>query len=441
MREIKMRRKNRLILTVFAVVIILAMVLAYAIPFAGSFMAPIMAYAEDEPTDPTDPPDPPAPIKITITNAPSEMKVGDSVQLSYSLTNADPGTTIQWGTGDRSIALIDSSGKVVAVKEGTVEIFASVGDIKNSVIIKITPAPAPEPKPEEPEPVVTISIKNAPETLKVKEEVTLSYELSNAEAGTVVEWKSSDTSVAMIDTSGKVVAVAVGTVEISANVGEVKASVLIQVKAADAEAIKIHIEGKSLKANQKEVEIKLGEVYKVTATIEPPGGDPVEMTWAVSDETVLKFTEGELIGLVVGTADLTVTAGELTETLHFTVKEGGIPIAILVLIIVLIVIVITLILIFVNRNKKKKLALEEAARRRAKERRLKEETNAAAASVAATESEKQNPEQYNIEIDQSTKIYGGTSVGAPEVAAAPEPDADNPTPPEPEKPFSLDDID
>lgn len=398
MKTNKMRQKSRIVMIVVAVVIILAMVVTYAIPFAAFAESGNRIIAlEDDPVvtpepDPPAPPEPPTPEPEPAPPAPEPDPQPAPPQPQPQPPQPQP--------------------------------------------IPVQPEPEPE---EEPEPLLTIKIKGAPDEMNIGDEVTLFAELTNEKEGTVVKWESGNKDVAMVDSDGKVVAVGDGTVDIFAMAENVKASVVIKVAGASAEKILIKVKGKSLKQDQSELVIKLGEIYHLTAELEPKDAKMEAYTWEVSDEDILSIdSTGELIALKVGEADVTVTMGELTSSLTFKVEESGIPIYIIVGVIILIVIIIVVIVVVVDRNRKKKIALEEAAKKRARERRLREE-----AAIAANAAEKAKatpppppqPEQNIIEIDQSTKVFGqGVGVIEPEV----KPDAEDT---EPDKPFSLDDID
>jgi len=78
---------------------------------------------------------------LTVSPKTSEIKVGDSVQLTATITPSDATvTTVTWTSSDPTIATVDSNGKVTGIKEGTVTITATTTDGSKSdtatVIVK-----------------------------------------------------------------------------------------------------------------------------------------------------------------------------------------------------------------------------------------------------------------------------------------------------------------
>jgi hypothetical protein len=98
-------------------------------PGGGSDTA---AAAEDEPVDPPDP------VYIEIVEYPRNMNVGDKSTIEYDLRNAEPDAIVKWNTSDDDIASVGSDGTVRALAVCKVEITASLGAAKASVLISVT---------------------------------------------------------------------------------------------------------------------------------------------------------------------------------------------------------------------------------------------------------------------------------------------------------------
>ena len=152
-------------------------------------------------------------IKVTsITLAPTSvsMKPGETKELSATVSPADAyNKTIQWLTSNSSVATVDQSGKVKAVKDGTATIYAKATDgsgkqgtcsvtVAGIKITSITLTPA------------TVSIVKGGST-------TLSTSISPTDASNkTLQWSSSNTSVATVNQNGKVTAASKGTAKIYA---------------------------------------------------------------------------------------------------------------------------------------------------------------------------------------------------------------------------------
>ena len=129
----------------------------------------------------------------------------------------------------------------------------------------------------------------------------------------MVEWSSSDESVATVDENGKVTAVKAGTATITAKAldGDKTATFTLTVKEAAT----------SVTLNKTAIELSVGASETLTATIAPSGADDA-VEWTTSDETVATVDEnGKVTAVKAGTATITVTTKNgKTATCTVTVK-------------------------------------------------------------------------------------------------------------------------
>ena len=149
---------------------------------------------------------------VTVTNDPVEPSITiDKTTLSLEegktetlvITVSPVGTTATYTSSDESVATIDATGKVTAVKEGTATVTATIDDEhKVSCVVTVTPAPVEE----------TVTLNKTSLALKVGASETLTATVTPA--GTKVSFSSKDTDVATVDANGKVTAVAEGETEI-----------------------------------------------------------------------------------------------------------------------------------------------------------------------------------------------------------------------------------
>ncbi len=77
------------------------------------------------PTDPTLPPD--VTELVLVKEDMTFFNAGESFTLS--VTNIPAGTPVEWESTDESVATVDSGGRVVAVGNGTAQIYATVGKL------------------------------------------------------------------------------------------------------------------------------------------------------------------------------------------------------------------------------------------------------------------------------------------------------------------------
>lgn len=129
---------------------------------------------------------------------------------------------VTWATSDAAVAVINSGGKVTAVKEGAAVLTATSGNLKaqvNVTVAKLVPT--------------TLSINGADSIFEGRISpftVAIKDQFGQTMSGTAVEWSTSDGSVARIDRAGKVTGVKEGTAVITARVGAAEASKKVVVK-------------------------------------------------------------------------------------------------------------------------------------------------------------------------------------------------------------------
>jgi hypothetical protein len=162
------------------------------------------------PTQPT-----PKVTSVTVAPSPAQVRVGNTLQLTASVT-ADSGATptVAWTTSDASIASVDGSGKVTGVKPGQVAITATasangssasgsatvtVSNTTNVANITLNPT------------AVTLTVGN---TQGINATVNLDPSSTSTDRG--VTWSSSNDAVATVDANGVVTAVSAGSATITA---------------------------------------------------------------------------------------------------------------------------------------------------------------------------------------------------------------------------------
>ncbi|MBB2182410.1 Ig-like domain-containing protein [Lachnospiraceae bacterium MD1] len=146
------------------------------------------------------------PIKISSTSA--TLYIGDSKTLKIT------GTTkkVTWSSSKKSVATVSSSGKVTAKAAGTATITAKVaGKVRTCKITVKTP--------------IKISASSA--SLYVGDSKTVKITGTSSK----VTWSSSKTSVATVNSSGKITAKSPGTATITASVDGKKLTCKVTVKA------------------------------------------------------------------------------------------------------------------------------------------------------------------------------------------------------------------
>lgn len=166
--------------------------------FAVLAMASIglCACSEDDPNEPV--------IPTTIELSQSEIKLtaGQTAQLTATVENGADDCLIEWESADETVATVDQNGEITAVNPGTTTITAKCNDASASCEVTVVPP-------------TTISLSQNEMTLKTGETAQLTATAENADSHPV-EWTSSDETVATVDATGLISALATGNATITA---------------------------------------------------------------------------------------------------------------------------------------------------------------------------------------------------------------------------------
>jgi uncharacterized protein YjdB len=269
---------------------------------------------------------------------PETAATGESAATDEKVAKAAEKLTIEWTSSDESVATVDETGTVTAVAAGEANVTASVkdADIAASTHIKVVVTPTGVVAPE------SIDLVTNGENTK-----DLDAKLVPADATDVkLAYESSDESVATVDETGKVTAVANGectiTTYVTAKTEDAEASELsaVVVEAADSEEVDdsvatmpedlaamdsaFGVVPEDLKAETKvtvttnvesvtldktEGVLTVGNTVTVTATVTPDTATNASVTWTSSNEAIATVdSEGKITAVAPGTATITATS-------------------------------------------------------------------------------------------------------------------------------------
>ena len=269
---------------------------------------------------------------------PETAATGESAATDEKVAKAAEKLPIEWTSSDESVATVDETGTVTAVAAGEANVTASVkdADIAASTHIKVVVTPTGVVAPE------SIDLVTNGENTK-----SLDAKLVPADATDVkLAYESSDESIATVDETGKVTAVANGectiTTYVTAKTEDAEASELsaVVVKAADSEEVDdsvatmpedlaamdsaFGVVPENLKAETKvtvttnvegitldktEGVLTVGNTVTVIATVTPDTATNASVTWSSSDEAIATVdSEGKITAVAPGTATITAVS-------------------------------------------------------------------------------------------------------------------------------------
>lgn len=269
---------------------------------------------------------------------PETAATGESAATDEKVAKAAEKLTIEWTSSDESVATVDETGTVTAVAAGEANVTASVkdADIAASTHIKVVVTPTGVVAPE------SIDLVTNGENTK-----DLDAKLVPADATDVkLAYESSDESVATVDETGKVTAVANGectiTTYVTAKTEDADASELsaVAVEAADSEEtddsvatmpedlaamdsafgvvpedlkaetkVTVTTNVESVTLDKTEGVLTVGNTVTVTATVIPDTATNASVTWTSSDEAIATVdSEGKITAVAPGTATITAVS-------------------------------------------------------------------------------------------------------------------------------------
>ena len=159
-----------------------------------------------------------------------------------------------------------------------------------------------------------------PETLSIQPETTAALTATLEPSDTTerrVLWSSADETVAAVTEDGVVQARSIGTTVITAkaaNGSTAECTVTVAKEKITAESIAL---------SAAEINLLVGEMRAVSATVLPNNADDGAVSWSVEDPEIVSWINGSLVGMAVGQTVLTATtAGGLKAQCTITVKPG-----------------------------------------------------------------------------------------------------------------------
>ena len=165
-------------------------------------------------TEPTPPPrETPRPASVTVGPAAIELTaLGATVQLAAEVRdqngNVMAGTATTWASVDASVATVDRSGLVTAVANGTTTITATAGSVSGSATATV----AQQVSYVEVTPATGVVMPGTTLRLMAEAKDANTHVVDGAEFA----WASSDTTVAVVDSTGLVTGTGEGETEVSA---------------------------------------------------------------------------------------------------------------------------------------------------------------------------------------------------------------------------------
>ena len=235
---------------------------------------------------------------VSLNKQTLSLVEGNSETLTPTVAPSDAtNKAVSWKSSDASVASVDNSGKVTAVKAGSATITVTTTDGSKTATCYVTVT------------AKTIEVNNVGLDKSEMEMVagdsyqfTVTIKPDNASDKTL-SWSSSDENVATVDNTGKVTAVSEGKVTITVKTSNPaqSASCDITVKAASIPVTGVNIDSWI-------INLGVNETAAIAYTIQPDDATNKEVTFSSDNTDVVAVdSEGTLVGVSSGSAKVTVT--------------------------------------------------------------------------------------------------------------------------------------
>ena len=211
-------------------------------------------------------------VEYTLDKTEARLSVGETVQLTVSSSSTDE-FTVTYSSANEAVATVTDAGLVTAVSEGTTTVTAEVDGTQLNCTITVDP--------------VTYEYSLNKTSATIEEEETLQLVVTSTPVKELtVEWTTSAESVATVNQSGLVTAVAVGTAKITASVDGQK--LVCDVTVEEAPVLYSYI------LNYNKSDLEVGKTLGLTLTCAPERED-LEVVWQSSDAEIASVSEDGLV--------------------------------------------------------------------------------------------------------------------------------------------------
>lgn len=254
----------------------------------------------------------PVPVgSVTLSPTAPNVVIGTTQTLTATVKDQN-GTVVtdrivNWSSSATSIATVSQAGVVTAVALGTATITATSEGKSGTSAVTVVPVP-----------VASVVVSPSTNPLQVGQTVQLTTTIKDQNGTTVtnraVTWASSDNTIATVNATGKVTAVAPGTATITATSEGKSGTATVTVTPVPVGTVAITPSSPS---------VVIGTTQQLTATVKDQNGTTVTdrvVTWSSSATAVATVSStGVVTAVALGTATITATSEGKSGTASVTV--------------------------------------------------------------------------------------------------------------------------
>lgn len=277
----------------------------------------LISCSKADPENPNPTPSSIAVQSVSLSKSSAQMKVGESLTLTATVSPSNATEKgVSWSSSNATVATV-TGGTVKALKAGSTTITVTTKDGGKTASCSIT---VTESK------VAVTSITLDKETVELTEGATLKLTatiLPENATNKNIAWTSSAATVATVDATGLVTAIAPGESIITAKTedGGKTATCKVVVKAKTYPVTGVALDKTS-------AELTEGDKITLKATVAPENASNKNVTWSSSNASVATVDNGVITAVAPGSAVITVTTedGGKTASCAVTVKARVYPV-------------------------------------------------------------------------------------------------------------------
>lgn len=234
---------------------------------------------------------------ISLPSSSGELLLNDTQNINASINPSNASNKILfYSSSNPSVASVDSSGNMTGNKIGNAIITILAENKSTSYKVSVV------------DKINLRGISISPETMTLTEgntgKLSISFSPENATDKSVT-WKSSNTGIVTVDTSGNIKAISAGnaTITVTSNDGEYTASSKITVKALDRSL-------KGISLNKTELTLDINETANLSVIYNPSYASNKEVTWSSSNKNIATVENGKVTAIKPGTTEIKVISNE-----------------------------------------------------------------------------------------------------------------------------------
>ena len=244
------------------------------------------------------------PSSVKILDEDVKLKVGESIQLKYTVTE-DIKDQLQWSATGNNVSVSDK-GLVVGLVSGVCAVIVRAGEASDLVYITVTDTTTSTPDP-------TVQFIQDSITFTVGQSDYLSYAISDDKPHNV-SWTTSN-DVVSIAPDGLVTALKEGNCTVTIILGQSSDTITITVLARE--------DNNSISFVEKTKAMNVGETFQLQYTI--TSGITEKIVWTVSNDVVTITQQGIATAQRKGNCTVTITAGKYSDTMEIVVMQSPRP--------------------------------------------------------------------------------------------------------------------